>query len=654
MTNDITLDQVLRAHKKSDGNTAIDPNFTILYPNGTKEKPATIGGSQRIIVQNPFPGYYVEAVTELLINGQWGASHFRMWAAYAGIGVATYQVNDNEIVLVSGSDGVCMEDGYRFNIQPAPYSVAISSRVGSAPYRVKVWKLGAIPHKFKEDKEGPACVIDSGVNGSNWYRLWSDGWIEQGGSVPGAAGDHKFPLSKPFKNRDYFFNIDQATGSTDSYWYNYRRRSDGPYMQVYYGAHNENFYARGKVREDAMPKERKEIRIIETFHDPKNGNYYRIYEDGWIEQGGNIPASFDATTAWREYTFPLLKPMKDGNYFPQIFAGTSHAGGLWYYLAKNTDSIKIRVYCSMNHLTWKVFGYVDPAAIHPNTAPVYVVKSCVTHENYYRLYSDGWVEQGGCLLEPVGDYNANSARLIPLPIKMKGTYVKAINASESNNGTFTVLATTANDKPDSIYFHLYGHTSDLTFWNVCGMMAKSDVNIKIKPPEEKKPQAISHGEKVFTSNSVFVVPEGVTQIYVTAVAGGAGGGGGFTITPSSGKQVPGAKGNPGGNTSLGDLLVLSGGGGIGFGARGVPSTIPSGYGRGGRGGGADKGPLLVSGQPGRDGDYCEDKLVTVTPKQSLNVVIGTGGKGGAGGYYDDNRKAQAGADGQPGYMHIKW
>jgi len=35
----------------------------------------------------------------------------------------------------------------------------------------------------------PAVVVENYINGSNWYRVWSDGFIEQGGNVGGNASD---------------------------------------------------------------------------------------------------------------------------------------------------------------------------------------------------------------------------------------------------------------------------------------------------------------------------------------------------------------------------------------------------------------------------------------------------------------------------------
>ena len=46
----------------------------------------------------------------------------------------------------------------------------------------------------------PAVVVQNYVNGISWYRVWSDGWIEQGGSWYGAG---TVSLLKNFSNTNY-------------------------------------------------------------------------------------------------------------------------------------------------------------------------------------------------------------------------------------------------------------------------------------------------------------------------------------------------------------------------------------------------------------------------------------------------------------------
>lgn len=54
-------------------------------------------------------------------------------------------------------------------------------------------------------------IIETYSNGDDWYRVWSDGWIEQGGQSYNAVDSEiTIQLHKPYTNSDYF--ITQTTG----------------------------------------------------------------------------------------------------------------------------------------------------------------------------------------------------------------------------------------------------------------------------------------------------------------------------------------------------------------------------------------------------------------------------------------------------------
>ena len=48
-------------------------------------------------------------------------------------------------------------------------------------------------------------VVDTYVNGTSWYRVWSDGWIEQGGSSSIGKGATTITFLKSFSNASYTF-----------------------------------------------------------------------------------------------------------------------------------------------------------------------------------------------------------------------------------------------------------------------------------------------------------------------------------------------------------------------------------------------------------------------------------------------------------------
>lgn len=55
-----------------------------------------------------------------------------------------------------------------------------------------------------------AYVTKTWRSGTEWYRVWSDGWIEQGGHGTGSA----CTFSKPFSNKNYTFNVQPSNGYT--------------------------------------------------------------------------------------------------------------------------------------------------------------------------------------------------------------------------------------------------------------------------------------------------------------------------------------------------------------------------------------------------------------------------------------------------------
>lgn len=60
----------------------------------------------------------------------------------------------------------------------------------------------------------PAVVIKNYQNGSSWYRVWSDGWIEQGGAVnAGVDSTGTITLMKAFKTTNYTALLTLVSGT---------------------------------------------------------------------------------------------------------------------------------------------------------------------------------------------------------------------------------------------------------------------------------------------------------------------------------------------------------------------------------------------------------------------------------------------------------
>ena len=58
--------------------------------------------------------------------------------------------------------------------------------------------------------DNPAVVVENYISGSSWYRVWSDGWIEQGGV--GSAKSATITLLKAYSNSSYTLTVGGSTG----------------------------------------------------------------------------------------------------------------------------------------------------------------------------------------------------------------------------------------------------------------------------------------------------------------------------------------------------------------------------------------------------------------------------------------------------------
>ncbi|MGT3332966.1 phage tail protein [Yersinia enterocolitica] len=114
------------------------PKFIILYPDGTESAPAIMTKNIRKAIANPFPGRRVEALVEVLITGQWGATGWLYNPNVAGFGsgISAYPYGSNSsddfIIIQSGGLEVTTSSSSAGN----PHG--ISAQVTSAPYRIRI------------------------------------------------------------------------------------------------------------------------------------------------------------------------------------------------------------------------------------------------------------------------------------------------------------------------------------------------------------------------------------------------------------------------------------------------------------------------------------------------------------------------------------
>ncbi|MFD1259795.1 hypothetical protein [Entomomonas asaccharolytica] len=111
--------------------------FTIIYPNdGTEDNPANIMVNKRYVMDNPFKGYPIICLAELLVNGVWGAAgHVNIAASGTAYGVGCWPYGDDKIVTQTAGGGIIIASANSGN----PHGITTSLQ--TAPCRVKVWRV---------------------------------------------------------------------------------------------------------------------------------------------------------------------------------------------------------------------------------------------------------------------------------------------------------------------------------------------------------------------------------------------------------------------------------------------------------------------------------------------------------------------------------
>ena len=122
----------------------LEKDYIIIYPNGTESTPMNIALNTRYVVSNPFAGYAVVCQPEILHNGEWGEAPARMYFNGSNnieVGISAIQL-DNDNIIVQTGIGYLLIDA---NAQGQPFGAQTPApRVSTAPFRLKVWKIGKV------------------------------------------------------------------------------------------------------------------------------------------------------------------------------------------------------------------------------------------------------------------------------------------------------------------------------------------------------------------------------------------------------------------------------------------------------------------------------------------------------------------------------
>lgn len=234
-----------------------------------------------------------------------------------------------------------------------------------------------------------------------------------------------------------------------------------------------------------------------------DGSWYRLYADGWVEQGGIVPPGLGTSG-----TVILPVKMSDTNY--TVLSNNGNNGANNFFVVNTTNSMmttEIHWLKSASNMggSWEVKGRsaIDMSSFQDGEKHLYfyvgqftqtalentagitaetlndkvdkghevIAFQAPTSENnhtWYRKYADGWVEQGqfGYSLA------RNTTTAVTLPVPMANTnYTGQISGANTTFATASTLAIAANSTTQVNLWNYNGSATMSVNWEVKGMAA---------------------------------------------------------------------------------------------------------------------------------------------------------------------------------------
>lgn len=306
-------------------------------------------------------------------------------------------MNNNSWLKSAGqwNDGTVYTGMYQWLLEQM--NAGVSGFVAStATYTDYDFVVNTTDQTFRLPVLSNRILVEKKEDVDSWYNLYSDGWLEQGGGIqPTTVGALNIQYLKAFKSIPYINMIRHSNYSGSAtqavYWCNLFTERTANGFQVYADSNNNDYiiwhaegyadipqntgynlyYYTGDTLQNASLINVARIEekltsvnaasrgyVVESY---RNGtDWYRIYSDGWIEQGGSIAFSSSTYIA----TFNFIKPFST---IPTVFTGIiSNPTGGAYTGNKEPTTSSVTVFAG---------GWLDDGRIA--TAPAYGSKVSV-------------------------------------------------------------------------------------------------------------------------------------------------------------------------------------------------------------------------------------------------------------------------------------
>ena len=391
------------------------------------------------------------------------------------------------------------------------YDIASGYNTGlTVPVGVDVW--------FRLAWSGTQYIASYSTDGINWVdgtplaSTLSPYWDDKVACI-GGTGMESYPFAGKIYLQDSHLYIDGERFWEGCNYWKYKEAPDG-HRFVNYADHDKlaelytntglGWYyivdtANSRFK---LPRGSQDRYIVKSGE--IGGSWYRVYSDGWVEQGG----IYDAGTNQNYQVQNIYLPIRMAN-------NLYHVSIVNIYLTNNDDYAP-EIYNKNNDgftfghtiaatpgVSWKVCGFSDQPATQnkrlyfyvgnftqtalENTAglnaelfnnkvdkghQVIAFQEPTADNNYtwYRKYADGWVEQGGAVLG-LTDW-ASITITLPVPMRDRGySYIQSpIMYSSGGQGAWEVGVTAKTETQVSSRF--FANNGFFPTWEVKGMAAQ--------------------------------------------------------------------------------------------------------------------------------------------------------------------------------------
>ena len=284
------------------------------------------------------------------------------------------------------------------------------SEIGNADAEKAVKQYARLEDRINSIDFDGIYIVEAQRNDTEWYRVWSDGWIEQGGEIfQDNAATYVVNLLKPYINTDYYANV--STGIDDFHTGSLATK----YISVY------DFTTTS----------------FTTYTSNTNG----LKRKRWYACGqGGVPAK-------------LLQQAIKGESAYEIAVNNGFEGTETEWLAS---------------LKGEKGDTGSSSSSGGGSGASYIIETSYTDSSWYRIWSDGWVEQGGFIVT-----TSASSQIITLPVEMASNLFNIdfhiVKGGSSNNTTNNVRIDSRKTTSTSITLYIQPSDETYTSWTVMGM-----------------------------------------------------------------------------------------------------------------------------------------------------------------------------------------